>query len=200
MQTNKKKEKVAIKTKSSSYPETIRTPNERFFDEYLNLNTWKMTPLTISFIQKLGEELLTWAQTDPNALTLDQWQVANGVCDTTKYRWIEKYPSFKLAWQQAKKALGVRREVGAINRKYEVSMISNVMAHYSHVWKDTAEWRAKLKGDAENKPERTIVVLPSYNEPEGEKPTPEEVAARARKGMKQNSSPKKKSKVIKTTW
>lgn len=191
MKTNTKREKVAIKSKSQSYPKTIRTPNERFFDEYLNLNTWKMTPLTISFIQKLGEELLVWAQTDPNALTLDQWQVANGVCDETKYRWLEKYPSFKLAWQQAKKALGVRREVGAINRKYEVSMISNVMAHYSNVWKDNAEWRAKLKGDAENKAERMIIVVPSYDEPDEKKPTPEEVAALACKSMRQKSHKKK---------
>jgi hypothetical protein len=148
---------------------------ELSFDEYRCLNSWKMTPVTQSFIQRMTEELVRWAKEDPAALKLDQWQVDNGICDETRDRWLEQYPLFKKAWQQAKKALGIRRENGAINNQYNASMIAPMMAHYDKNWKDMAEWRATLKGNVENKSERMIVVIPSYNEEETNKSTPSRV-------------------------
>ena len=193
------------KTNSKAYHKAIKTPPERFFDEYRCLKSWQMTPMTESFIQKMAEELLIWAIENDDALKLDEWQIANGICDETKQRWLTKYPNFKIAWQHAKKALGIRREKGVIKKKYDSTLIAPMMFHYDSAWKEIAEWREGVKATARAKAEaeasidtqikthKTIHVdIPVFNEePPKESRTPEETARWARKGYPMTQKRKK---------
>lgn len=179
------------KSKSPDYPEKKIMTKQKFFDNYLCLNTWKTTPVTEAWLEALAKDLYTWAKDDSNALKMSQFYTSRGISNSTVLKWMKVSEKLREAHDMALQIIGDRREVGAIYNKLNASMIAPMMAHYDSNWKDIAEWRARLRGEAEAKSGKTIIVVPSLEE--AERPTPEEVALQARMGSR-GATRKKKAK------
>ena len=186
-----------MKPKDQSYNQNQPKTKKRVFDEYKSTKGWKTEPITDHWIENFAQEMLLWAQTNNTALVLDQYFQDKGVCQETKYRWLEKYPLVRKAYDEALLAIGIRRESGAIHKKYETNMIANMMWHYSKAWKDGAEWRAALRAKIEESKNVQsgikVVEVPVFDD----RPTPEQVAQRSRKSMQ--SSKRAKAPVIEVT-
>lgn len=197
-QMTKNKAVNAKTAKHSSVVEKSATNNNKpttpFFD-YLDTFTFKMKPISIPAIERLAMELSNWAINNEEAIKLSQFYLKKGINPADFFRWMEWCPELKLAHDLALTALGNRRELAGLTKKFDSGMVSFTMPFYDEQWRKNIEWRSHLKSkEAEqagsNGPQ--IVVLERYPDSElvPKKPesvrrlTPEEVAYNAHKKTK----------------
>lgn len=170
-------EKVASKVQKAPEP---------FFD-YMDTFTFKMKPMSIEGIERIAAELVNWARNNDDALKIAQFWNDKGINHQDFYRWMEWSPALKSAHEITMSILGTRREIGAIQKKFDTGMISFTMPFYDKNWKDNVEWRSSLKAKeaAEQNNETKIVIMeripdsplvPSKPKKEEPKLTPEDVA------------------------
>lgn len=115
------------------------------FDEYRNMNTFRIYPVTVEYIEQVALELIEWAKDDCRALKISQFFTRQGISTTTVKKWRDKSPVFDEAYVYAKQIIGDRRETGAIENEYDSGMIRSSMPIYDDEWKMNEEWRSKLK-------------------------------------------------------
>jgi len=145
----KRKNKLVLKPKKSS--STPKKVDNALYEEHLDINTFKRTPISCTSIKKLASELVQWARNDPDALIIKQFYVKHGLCGTTIKLWCEKYPEWAKAIKIAKMAIGTRRELGAMKREFSEGMVKNSLPFYGDSWnvdedyKKLEEWRAELR-------------------------------------------------------
>lgn len=132
------------------------------YDDYLNLFTWKKMPVDDRFKDMLAQKLIKWAKEDENALKLSQFFLDNGISDDVVERWEKKHEGLRLAKKVAKQLIGNRREVGAMNRQFDSSMVKFTMPLYDPDWKGVEEWKSKLRVENEVQNESRIVVIEKY--------------------------------------
>lgn len=134
-------------------------------EEYRNLFTNEEHHVNETFIERLGDELMKWAFEDENALVMTQFLRNKGIPTSTADKWLKKYDHFRERWCEARLAIGERREIGMIKKKYDINAIRPVMHHYSHIWKNSEEWRASLRNKTEeNKQANVTVVIEKYDD------------------------------------
>lgn len=115
-----------------------------WLEDYLDLQTFKMKPITIGSIQRMAQEVLEWSLKEDSIVFRDFYDNKN-IPEETYYRWVAKFPDLKAAHTIAKGRIGSRREKGALIRKYDPSFITNSMPIYDQEWKDLLSWKASLK-------------------------------------------------------
>jgi len=153
-----------------SNPSTKKTNTKKatrqqtpWLEDYQDCFTFQMLPVTQKFIERLAQDLITWSE-DPENLTLEKFYLKKRIAGRTFYDWVDKYPLMKAAHQTAKENIGIRREEGAIMRKYDSATIAYTMPSYLNRWKDTAEWKAKLKAESENAAQPTVITRKIYTQ------------------------------------
>jgi len=129
-----------------------------FFDDYTDLFTFKKVPISEAYIDRLATELLDWALNNDDALKMSQFYLGKGISYHSFSRWLKRSKNLEEAHNSALKLLGNRREIGAIKKKYDTSMIATMMPKYDEDWKEVIEWRSKLK-EQEASNETKIVVI-----------------------------------------
>jgi len=135
----------------------------KWIADYQDCFTFKMKPITEAFINRFTNEMVTWAETNEDALFMGKFLRAKGISRWTLYEWVQKYHDIKQAYDTCLWILGERREHGAIIRKYDSSTIAATMPHYSTEWKQMIEWKSKLAKDAEESGIK-FVVIPSIDQ------------------------------------
>lgn len=113
-------------------------------------------------LRRLGKDLTQWALNDDDALTIRQFFNERGIGEHSVQLWQEKSPEFKAACKLAMSAIGTRREIGGIKKKFDSNFVSSSMAHYLKEYKALAEWRAALRQKEEAKNETKVVVIERY--------------------------------------
>ncbi len=131
--------------------------NYRFLDEYKDLFTKRLVPAPIEFIELLTKQIINWAYNDKKALFLDQFWFSKGIPTATFRDWRKRFPELDEACQEAKLMIGMRRETGAINRKFEPGMIRAVQPMYRPEWKELIEWNSNLKQKADEKTQNNTI-------------------------------------------
>jgi len=172
------------KSNNNSTQKTVKAiKTTHCFDERFDLIDFRMKPVSERFIEQLALELIDWVKNNDDALKIEQFLVEHNICKSDLMRWIDKHPALSDAYAFAKMALGCRREIGGLKRKYDGSIVSFTMPQYDEAWVKNVEWRSNLKASQEQQiPEIKIVVLEKF--PESDlvpKRTPEEVAMDAKK-------------------
>jgi hypothetical protein len=143
------------------------------YDEYSNMRTWKMTPISNATKDALAAELYDWALNDENAFKLSQFYTERGISYNDFSRWLTQHERLKQAHDAAKILIGNRREIGALKNKLNAGVVVPSMPKYDKDWKDLAEWRASMKAEAQSDGNNTVkVVIENFNEKEESKPQP----------------------------
>lgn len=131
-------------------------------DEYFDAASYKRTPMTDIGLKKLGRDLTQWALHDDDALTIRQFFNERGMGDNSIEKWQKKSPEFKAACKLAMSAIGTRREIGGIKKKFDSNFVSSSMAHYLKEYKALAEWRSALRDKADAKNETKVVIIERF--------------------------------------
>ena len=142
--------------------DVIESHNSRPQDsknKFLLSGSWRLVPLSQSGVNNLIETLYTWVDTNIDALCFEEFLKDNKLSPTTYYKWIDKHSDLKEAHQYVLMSLGIKREKGAITRKYDSSFIQQSMPIYSPAWKKVIEWRESIKKPKEDDDKRNITVI-----------------------------------------
>ena len=133
-----------------------KTP-AKYYDQYRDLFTFRMKPIPESFIERISQELVEWARTNPDALVLSDFFYDHGIGFRVATEWTKNHPILKEAYEDAKRLIGNRREKGAIKKIYEPGMIRTVMNLYHKEWEDLEIWRAELKQKQDEKTQQNNI-------------------------------------------
>lgn len=135
----------------------------KWVEDYLDLGTFRMTPVSEAYIERLSRELIIWADSnDPKSLRLNQFVKGKKIPHKTFDRWVEKYPMLGSAKEYAMMSIADKREVGAATREYADNVL-RMMPIYDHEWKALEQWRSSLKDDSSNAP--VTINLPNIITP-----------------------------------
>lgn len=132
------------------------------FDFYLDMFTLREKPITAEWIEKFALRLVSWAITDPNALTISEFYIAEGVNRTTYNKWCEIYPYLKDAHEFALQAIGNRRMGGGLTRKYSEGLVKYTQPMFDPEFKEMVKFwteQAKIKNEANVGPANIAVYM-----------------------------------------
>jgi len=91
-----------------------------------------------------------------------------GISRTSFDSLCERNKVLKEARQVVRMIFGNRRELGAINRKYDAATVAFMMPHYDQDWKDMVEWKSKLKNEDQANKGNITIVMKDYSKREKE--------------------------------
>lgn len=136
-----------------------------WLEDYMDLMSFKLRPMTEAGIERLAKELMLWASHDKandkdhkHLIRISQFVREKKIPARTFERWRAKYPILKEAYEYALTALADKRESGAATREYDSSVLKQ-MWFYDADWKTAEEWRSKLKADSNPRNEAKVVVM-----------------------------------------
>ncbi len=142
---------------------TETKPRVKIVDFYTDLFFMKERPVSEAFIERIAHDMVTWAKKD-TSLRITQFFNELGIPNKMLYRWMEIYPSLRMAHDYTLSVIADRREVGAITKKYDGNYIKEMQPMYDPAYKSFLEWRAGL-----NKEKDTLgnikVVIERFPEP-----------------------------------
>ena len=130
-------------------------------DEYF---FWKAIPVTEQKLDKLAEKYLHWAENDEKALKITQFVIKERISLEDFYNWMDQNPKLKQAHKWVMAIIANRREIGAIERKYDASTIHKTMSHYDPVWKEQEIFKASLAKTEDEKSRNITVIVEKFPE------------------------------------
>ena len=134
-----------------------------FLEEYKDLFTFKMKPVSEAFIEKLAEEYMAWAKKE-DSLILSDFCDERHIEPRSFYNWCQKFDSMKEAHDYAKRRIASRRELGALNRKFSETMVIRRQHAYD------PEWDKDRQRDKQDKIDIAIAVKKAAMEMSESKP------------------------------
>ena len=164
--TKLKRPRNGIKKAFVNTPEKRSHESYRYLDIYPDILTKENRGASQEFIDRLGHDLLLWAQLK-TSLVLRDFFDERYISQGTYSRWKNKDSMFAERLELAKGMIGSRREKGGLEKKFDASMVIKSMANYDSEWKAIEEWRSKLS-KAEQEVEQLKVLIETFKT--GEKP------------------------------
>lgn len=119
--------------------------------------TFRQTPITNEWKDRLAKELIDWAVNNKKALILNQFFGQKGISTDAVHRWRKNYPAFDEACRFAIQQIGMRREVGSLTRKFDGPTFFKTAYKYSPDFKVTAEWQQDLKQKSDEKTQQSNI-------------------------------------------
>lgn len=135
------------------------TPYSPWLEDYRDTFSMRVKPISSSFITRLSKELVKWSVSTDTALTLGKFYIMKGILKKTFYKWVKKYPEMTDAHSVAMQIIGIRREEGALTRKFEPSTVKHTMPLYCEDIRELELWRSKLKENENSQIAPSVVVL-----------------------------------------
>ena len=154
MKRAKKKAKTTQTTTRKKRPSKIMS--HEFFRD---ITTFRQKPISVAAIQKLSTALLEWAMEEQKALKIKPFFRSKGIGTDDVKRWRKKHPNFDLAYMTALEAIGDRREIGGLERKYDSGIVVKSMPQYDEEWKKIEKWRSALRKDEAKADNRGTVYI-----------------------------------------
>ena len=143
-------------SKTNTDPE-VSTTKKYEYEDYYCLYSFMQKPVNSAYIEKLAQEMMSWAQTD-EAFKVTQFWLSKGIRSKDFYRWCDKHQCLKEVYDAVKILLGNRREIGAIKKNFDSSTIRASMKLYDEDWKG-------IDSDQEGNKQTIVVVekMPTSN-------------------------------------
>lgn len=138
----------------------------KYLDIYPDLWSMESRGASQEFVDRLGQDLLAWAK-EKDSLLLNDFFTERFISAPNYKRWADRDPMFKARLEMAKLMIGSRREKGALQRKFDASVVLRSACLYDPDWKILEEWRAKL-AKTEQEAEQLKVLIETFKT--GEKP------------------------------
>jgi hypothetical protein len=148
----------------------------RWLEDYAEFFTHRLIPVSEAFLERIGEELLRYAKTT-NILRIDPFFREKGIASFTSRRWRDKYPVFRVFYEEALLILGERREHGALNFDYNHATMALSQRKYDYVYreakdeekalelahkKELMQLSAQLSGENNNATGGNVKLVPVY--------------------------------------
>lgn len=156
--------KITKNTKGKKVKPKKENLSKYVYDDYLCIRSFKRKPVGDRFIEILATDLVEWATQDEDALKLTQFIISRGIAIQDFYRWLHKHQILKEAHATAMLALGNRREIGALTKKYDASMVKSIMPVYDPEWRKEEEWRQSLKKDEDKRSVTLNLVMEKFTD------------------------------------
>lgn len=145
--------KIAKQSKSA-------TPIKTFTQEYYqDMYTFQTMPIPMHYFDKLAEEWVDYVKNNEDVLFMAEYHVKKGVSKTTFEEWVQRSPNLQAARAFVKEIISMRREKGALLRRYDPATVFKMQHTYDAAWKEMEEWRASLKEKSENQGSGNITVV-----------------------------------------
>jgi hypothetical protein len=151
----------------------------KYLDIYPDLWSMESRGASQEFIDRLGQDLLAWAK-NSDSLLLNDFFTERFISTHTYRRWSDRDKMFSDRLEMAKLMIGSRREKGALQRKFDASVMIKSAPLYDPEWKLLEEWRAKLaKVEEENEQLRVLIetIKPEEKLIEDSKPSLQSLGA-----------------------
>ena len=177
-----KAKKAANKRKPPIKEEMEVSP---WLEDYLDCFHLKYKPVTEKFLERISQEMLSWAKTNEKAYKISQFFSPKHIGYTTYTGWVNKYPQFAAAYNLAKTIIGDRRETGALERKLDAGTVIQMMPKYDPEWQEMVRERNEMKAQANEKlgGGTQFIVMEKFGSsdlvPKKPSKSPEEVAGEA---------------------
>lgn len=110
-------------------------------------------------VNNICEEVLKYYEEHTNAHTIEQYLYAIKMPESTYRKLRGLYPQLQEAHDMVKMLLAVRREEGALQGSLTPQTVHFVQPYYSQTWRETAEWHAKLKVQAEAAGKSNVEII-----------------------------------------
>lgn len=139
-------------------------------EDYFNVNTWRMQPLSVEGLERKAYELKLWVENNPKAFKFAEWLKEEGIDPVRFKKWCERCPQLAAVHKYVIMCLGIKRERGSTilaEKIYDKDMIRPIMHRYDKEWKKSEEWRAQLRAKANeenNKQGNVTVVIEKYED------------------------------------
>jgi len=152
-----------IKKTKISKPSDNSTDNSQIakkvgdWEDYLNTNTFQMYPSNGSSKDRLAVELIEWSKLK-TSYKISQFYIDKGILEETYYRWVASHENLSIAHKIALVNLGNRREIGAIERKLEPSIVKFTMPLYDKDWVKREKDVAQLNDKPEDSGTKFVVI------------------------------------------
>lgn len=132
-------------------------------DEVKTLGTGELWPITNRFLTNMAQDLIEWADKD-TSLIFRSFLNNRKISRNHFYRWRDKEPLLAEAHEYALEKIAERRELGGLTKSLDTGMVMYSMPMYCKEWKDSAEWRSKLKSGDLDAGGTKIVVIEKFKE------------------------------------
>lgn len=157
---------MAKKPHNNIEPE-VKPQNTYYDDSYLDTYSFKRVHTNPEFKDRLASELVEWAVNNKEAFKLSQFYIKKRIFSDDLYRWMRDHEGLRAAHHTALRALGDRREIGALKKKYEPSIVKQTLHHYDPEYKqdhhDELALKAKL-GLETTQPSNIIIEIPEFKD------------------------------------
>lgn len=148
-----KKKKLTSKNNMSAKKKAI---TRSYFDQ---MCSWRDYPISERTVNKLREDIINEARNNESIITFKQLICGMGIPSTTLYELTQKYEKLKEDIQVAKDIIGVRREIGALNREFSEKIVMRSAHFYDKDWESIDRYHASLGNELEGKAETKIIVI-----------------------------------------
>lgn len=150
-----KKKKLNLQTNRREWKASMQLFTEDF--------DIKDIDITEPILKLMSQDLLFWAKTNNEALTLDQFWNEYNIYRTYVERWKERFPWFVNVVELAKSIIGTRREVGALKKQLDSNIVVLTAPMYNKEIKKLLKWRANLK-EIEKDSETRVVIIEKFKD------------------------------------
>lgn len=153
-----KSDQPTTRTKSVAKKKYVK----KEFDFYYDIFTLRKKPVTLEYIEARAEQMRDLAFNDPEMLKVTQLYRAMGCTQSDIDRWRKRSEKLDLMHDEAKQAIGDRREIGGMKKNFSESIVRHTMHHYDTTWKGMDEYQAALRKKDEEKPTQITVVMDNF--------------------------------------
>lgn len=155
-------------TSNSNTTELKTTPTGKKFpivlEEYLDMYLLQKKPVTDTFLEMLASTYIKWVKEETKCLLFTEFLQYQGIRREDFYRWLLRSEKLRQAHDFVIMVLCNRREVGAITRKYDSSMITKMHGFYSDIWVTETTRIAALTSNNDTAKQNITVIIPPFGE------------------------------------
>ncbi len=127
-------------------------------EEYFDLFTFKVKPVSDAFLEKVAEGLWKWADLE-SSFRISDFHLDRGISKKDFYRWIGRDKKMKFAHEYAMARIASRREKGALFNELNVTMVTKTLGHYCEVYSQEEQKRSDQRQKENLDAQKTIVVI-----------------------------------------
>lgn len=131
--------------------------NRVWDEEYFDIFTFKVKPVSDIYMEKLAEKMREWAQQD-DSLRLEDFYDLSGISPDNFERWYKRSLPLKTIHDYTIRRLASRREIGALKNELNVSMVCKTLGHYCKIYDSEEEKRIK-RHEKERSKEEVLWVM-----------------------------------------
>lgn len=154
-----------MKRKTSHHSKKSDT-SYKIVDIYKDLFTFREKPVSEEFVERVMHDAMEQAVRQGKMFKVTSYFRKLGIPWQTVKRWRDKWPWFEEVYQELVGAVGDNRELGALEKKLDSSIVMFTQPLYDPDWKQETERRAKLKEPQDAATNPITVVIENVKESE----------------------------------